>query len=43
MLDPNLASVQLDETRLLVLGEWLAMALVIVIGMIVERRRRPRG
>ena len=40
MLDPNLASVQLDETRLLVLGEWLAMALVIVIGMIVERRRR---
>ena len=43
MLDPNLASGQLDETRLLVLGEWLAMALVIVIGMIVERRRRPRN
>ena len=42
VLDPNLPAAPLGETPLLVLGEWLAMALVIVIGMIVERRRRPR-
>jgi len=41
VLDLNLPTAPLGETPALVLAEWAVMALVIVIGMIVERRRRP--
>jgi len=41
VLDLNLPTAPLGGTPSLVLAEWAVMALVIVIGMIVERRRRP--
>ena len=41
MVDLSVPTAPLGETPSLVLAEWVVMALVIVIGMIVERRRRP--